>query len=101
MIIAIRFLNVTNLRSQVVDKTVIILYSYLKQLHVDVYSVRLNVGRWLFFALDFNICILYWILRIILIAGELDIPSLMLSDLEGDIINLKCSPTLGTRSVES
>lgn len=101
MINAIRFLNVTNVRSQVVDKIVIILYSFIKQLHVDVYSVRLNVGRWLFFALDFNICIFYWILQIILIAVGLDIRSLMLSDLGGDIINLKYSPTLGTRWVES
>lgn len=44
MINTIIFLNVTNMWSQVVDKTVIILYSYIKQLHVDVYSVRLNAG---------------------------------------------------------
>lgn len=44
MINAIGFLNVTNVRSQVVDKTVIILYFFIKQLHVDVYSVRLNAG---------------------------------------------------------
>lgn len=64
------------------------------------YFVCLNVGRWFFFVFDFNICIFYWILWIILIVGELDIFFLMLFDLEGDIINLKYSFIFGIRWVE-